>query len=91
MSTLDWFGGRMVTLEKEPDTLLPQSTEELAIRLTEEMKLEGTSNDLEHTTFIRADEGNLLGDGVPGYQTTGVEESNDDEELQMTTPTPRPS
>lgn len=81
----------MVTLEKEPDTQFPLSTEELAAKLTEEMKLEGTTNDLEHSTFVNGGEVNLLGDGVPGYQTTGVEEGNDDEELQMITPVPRPS
>lgn len=81
----------MVTLEKEPDTLSPPSAEELALRLTEEMKLAGTSNDLEHSSFISGDEVNLIGDGVPGYETTGVEESNDEDELQLTTPVLRPS
>ena len=45
--------------------------EELAEALTEEMKQEGTSNDMEHSEFVRGDEVDLLGEGVPGYQTTG--------------------
>ena len=81
----------MVSLEKEPDSLLPVSTEELAARLTEEMKLAGTSNDLEHSSFVSGDEVELLGDGVPGYEATGVPDSDDDIGLQMTTPVPRPN
>lgn len=81
----------MVTLEKEPDTSLPLSDEALANQLTEEMKLQGASNDLEHSSFISGDEVNLLGDGVPGYETTGVPDSDDDIGLQMTTPVPRPN
>ena len=81
----------MATLEKEPDTSTLLSDEALANQLTEEMKLQGTSNDLEHSSFISGDEVNLLGDGVPGYETTGVPDSDDDIGLQMTTPVPRPN
>ena len=77
----------MVTLEKEPDTILPMSPQELSDKLSEA----GTSNDQLQSSFIGSDMVNSLGDGVPGYQTTGVDEGNDEEELQMTTPNSRPS
>lgn len=57
-------------LQPEPDTILPDG-------LTEQMKLEGSSNDTDHNTFIRGDEVNLVGDGIPGYETTGVDGTDD--------------
>ncbi len=80
----------MVKLEKEQDTLLPTSAQGLADKLTEEMKLAETSNDLEHSSFVSGDEVDRLGDGVPGYETTGVTDDQDETGLQMTTPVPRP-
>lgn len=62
----------MVKMEKDSDTnTFEKIKEELAEALTEEMKQEGTSNDMEHSEFVRGDEVDLLGEGVPGYQTTG--------------------
>ncbi|MCL9684811.1 hypothetical protein [Legionella maioricensis] len=46
--------------------------------LAEDMKLEGTSNDLNQNQFMGGDMANLLGDGVPGYETTGVDGTDDD-------------
>jgi hypothetical protein len=62
----------MVDLEKGPDTLV--SPEDLI----EELKLDGSSNDLDNNQFMGGDETNLLGDGVPGYETTGVDGTDDD-------------
>lgn len=63
----------MVDLGKEPDTIVSPSDV-----LADEMKLEGTSNDLNQNQFIGGDMTNLLGDGVPGYETTGVDGTDDD-------------
>ncbi len=63
----------MVDLEKEPDTIISPTD-----ALTEELKLEGTSNDLNQNQFIGGDMENSLGDGVPGYETTGVDGTDDD-------------
>jgi len=78
----------MITLEQEPDSEL--SDNDLALELTEKMQSSGTSNDLDHSSPVRGDEVNMLGNGVPGYETTGVPESEDEDALQMTTPVPRP-
>lgn len=71
----------MVKLKKDSDTntltSIEKIKEELAEALTEEMKLEGTSNDMEHSSFVRGDEVDLLGEGVPGYQTTGESHPTD--------------
>ncbi|BCA94298.1 hypothetical protein TUM19329_06590 [Legionella antarctica] len=79
----------MVDLEKEPDTIISPTD-----ALTEEMKLEGTSNDLDHNQFIGGDEVNLLGDGVPGYETTGVDGTDDEiaeqQEASTVPMSPRP-
>jgi hypothetical protein len=68
----------MANLQKEPDTII--SPEDA---LTERMKLEGTTNDLDHNQFTSADEVDLLGDGVPGYETTGVDGTDDEVEEQL--------
>ncbi|KTD65141.1 hypothetical protein [Legionella shakespearei] len=57
-------------LQPEPDTILPED-------LTEQMKMEGSSNDTDHNTFTRGDEVDLVGDGIPGYETTGVDGTDD--------------
>ncbi|KTD26054.1 hypothetical protein [Legionella israelensis] len=82
----------MVKMEKElVDTVITPDEE-----LSEELELAETDNDEEHNSFIGADESNLLEDGVPGYQTTGQEGTDDqiEEELEqipgpMNTPKPR--
>ena len=78
----------MSNLEKGPDTVI--TSEDPALKLIEDMKLQGTSNDLDHYQGNSGDEVDLLGDGVPGYETTGVAGTDDDESLQMTTPVHRP-
>ena len=62
----------MFDLEKGPDTIV--SPEDLI----EQLKLAGSSNDLDNNQFMGGDETNLLGDGVPGYETTGVDGTDDD-------------
>ncbi|GGI88368.1 hypothetical protein [Legionella impletisoli] len=58
----------MVKLTPEPDTeLTPEE------KLLEDLKQEGSSNDLLHNSFISSDEVDSLEDGVPGYETTGEE------------------
>jgi hypothetical protein len=47
------------------------------------MKLEGSSNDTDHNTFNRGDEVDLVGDGIPGYETTGVDGTDDQIEDQI--------
>lgn len=83
----------MVKLEKEAvDTVI--TPDEM---LGEELELAGTDNDEEHNSFVGADADNLLGDGVPGYQVTGQEGTDDqiEEELEqvagpMNIPKPTP-
>ncbi len=79
----------MVDLEKQTsDTLITPDQD-----VTEEMQLEGSSNDTDHNQFTGADEENSLGDGVPGYETTGEDGTDDDleQQQQMTNkPTPHP-
>lgn len=65
-------------LQPEPDTIItPEDS------LTEQMKLEGSDNDTDHNTFIRGDEVDLVGDGIPGYETTGVDGTDDEIEDQI--------
>jgi len=80
----------MVNLKPEPDTILTAG-QVLGEELTEEMKLEGSSNDLDHNQFNRGDEVDLVGDGIPGYETTGVDGTDDEIEQQTETPHIRPS
>lgn len=47
------------------------------------MKIEGTTNSLDHTQFMGADEVNLPGDGVPGYKATGEDGTDDEIEQQI--------
>jgi len=82
----------MADLEKESvDTIITPDQ-----GLTEEMKQEGTDNDMEHNTFNqRGQEVDLVGGGVPGYETTGQEGTNDqleDEKEDVPGPmkTPKP-
>ena len=80
----------MVKLEREPDSIVDPIE-----AISERMKLEGSDNDSDHNLFTAGDEVNLLGDGVPGYETTGVggtddEIANQEDALQYTTPKPRP-
>lgn len=80
----------MANLEPEPDSI-----QDPAEALKERMKLEGSDNDTDHNSFTSGDEVDLLGDGVPGYETTGEAGTDDDiaeeqDVLQYTTPRPRP-
>ncbi|HAT7074266.1 TPA: hypothetical protein JAN90_16210 [Legionella pneumophila] len=79
----------MIELEPEPDTVLdPKDI------LTEEMKLGGSDNDMDHNQFTRGDEVDLVGDGVPGYETTGQDGTDDEIEEQREaryTPTLNPN
>lgn len=83
----------MVKLESESDSI-----QDPADALTERMQLEGSDNDTDHNSFTAGDEVNLLGDGVPGYETTGVDGTDDEiaeqqeDALRYTTPrlTPEP-
>ncbi|KTC76745.1 hypothetical protein [Legionella brunensis] len=52
----------------------------------EELELEGSSNQLNQNQFIGGDEVNLLGDGVPGYETTG--ETDPEDEVANNLPSP---
>ena len=67
----------MVNLEKEPDTIISAQD---PLALTEEMKIEASSNELDHNQFQSADEVDLIGDGVPGYEATS--EAGTDDELE---------
>ena len=60
-------------LEPESDTI-----QDPAEAIIERMKLEGSDNDSDHNLFTAGDEVDMLGDGVPGYETTG-EDGTDDE------------
>lgn len=64
----------MSNLEKETIDTLTNPT----LDFTEEMQLEGSSNELDHNQFINGDQVDLLGDGVPGYETTGESTPEDD-------------
>ncbi|MGQ3888462.1 hypothetical protein ACQUW5_05445 [Legionella sp. CNM-1927-20] len=56
------------------DPLRPmEGAAELAEKVKNDLALSGTNNELTQKQFLGADMGNLLGNGVPGYQTTGVE------------------
>ena len=80
----------MVDLRPEPDTVI-NPMQELKDNLTEKMKLEGSSNDMDHNQYNRGDEVDLLDDGVPGYQTTGVDGTDDEIGEQQETSTSIPS
>ncbi|KTD46847.1 hypothetical protein Lrub_1769 [Legionella rubrilucens] len=57
----------MSNLEKETvDTLVKPEPD-----FSDELSLEDSSNELNQNQFISGDEVDLLGDGVPGYETTG--------------------
>lgn len=68
----------MIEMEPEPDTILDP-----ADILTEQMKLEGSDNDTDHNQFTRGDETDLIGDGIPGYETTGEDGTDDQTEQQI--------
>jgi hypothetical protein len=68
-----------VELKKEPDTQ-PHPAMRLAEYLIEEMKLEGSSNDLDHTSNVSHGETNFLGDGVPGYESGELNGPDNDTE-----------
>lgn len=64
----------MSHLEKETvDTLVKPDPD-----LADELSLEGTSNEFNQNQFVSGDEVDLLGDGVPGYETTGECDPNDE-------------
>ncbi|CEG57873.1 hypothetical protein [Legionella fallonii] len=78
----------MTNLEKEPDTLTsPEDVLSPDILSPESVKnalqLAGTDNDLNQNQFIGGDQVNLLGDGVPGYEATGVSGTDDELEKQL--------
>lgn len=75
----------MADLEKQTTDTLQSPDQEL----TEELQLEGSSNDTDHNQFLGSDEVDSLGDGVPGYETT-EEDGTDDELSQQMSTTPRP-
>ncbi|QRN02794.1 hypothetical protein GH742_02260 [Legionella sp. MW5194] len=57
----------MSNLEKETvDTLVKPEPD-----FGDELSLEDSCNELNQNQFISGDEVDLLGDGVPGYETTG--------------------
>ena len=79
----------MVKLGKDPGTVLPMSEQALENALT--VDLAGNSNALNQQTGIGQDEVDYLGKGVPGYETTGVPNAEDDLELEeISMPVPRP-
>jgi hypothetical protein len=84
------MGNDIPEFEQEPDTVFDP------LDIVKRMKLAGSDNDTDNNQFMGGDEVDLLGDGVPGYETTGVPESNDDTELHIEekyaptlTPTPK--
>ncbi len=82
-----------VELKKEPDTQ-PHPAMRLAEYLIEEMKLEGSSNDLDHTSNVSHGETNFLGDGVPGYESgelNGPDNDTEEEEESRLSTAPKPS
>ncbi|ASQ44979.1 hypothetical protein [Legionella clemsonensis] len=71
--------------EKETvDTLIQPESD-----FSDELELEGSSNEFNQNQFQGGDEVDLLDDGVPGYETTG-EDGEDDEIAQETHPSPHP-
>ena len=68
----------MVDMQKEPDTIISPTD-----ALANELKLEATTNDTNQNQFLGGDMVDLLGNGVPGYETTGVDGSDDDVENQL--------
>ncbi|MCC5792898.1 MAG: hypothetical protein JJT82_09880 [Legionellaceae bacterium] len=46
--------------------------------LVNELQRQATSNDTNQNRFTGGDMDDLLNDGVPGYETTGVEGTDDD-------------
>ncbi|CEK11864.1 hypothetical protein [Legionella hackeliae] len=71
----------MSNLEKETvDTLIQPELD-----FPDELQLEDTSNEFNQNQFRGGDEVNLLGDGVPGYQTSG-ESDGEDEIAEEVTP-----
>lgn len=69
----------MSILEKETE----DSLIEPELDLSEDLKLSGTSNDFNQNQFQGGDMVDLLGDGVPGYETTGEDETDDDIALNV--------
>lgn len=69
----------MSKLEKETvDTLIKPEVD-----FPDELALEGSSNEFNQNQFIGGDEVDLLEDGVPGYETTGEEDPDDEVASQM--------
>lgn len=78
----------MPDLQPEPDTLLTPEDE-----VTKELQTPGSDNDTTLNAYMGGDMGDLLNDGVPGYETTGVDETDDEigeQQLDQSTPTPTP-
>ncbi|WP_419419481.1 hypothetical protein ACNVED_13350 [Legionella sp. D16C41] len=72
------------------DPLRPmEGAAELAEKVKNDLALAGTSNELNQNQFRGAEMGNLLGDGVPGYETTGEEHPIDEVENQIEAQNPR--
>lgn len=63
--------------EEEPDTVFDP------IDVLKRMQLAGSDNDTDNNQFTGGDEVDLLGDGVPGYETTGVDGTDDDLEEEI--------
>ncbi|KTD18236.1 hypothetical protein [Legionella jordanis] len=76
----------MSILEKETE----DSLIEPELDLSEDLKLSGTSNDFNQNQFQGGDMVDLLGDGVPGYETTGEDETDDDIALNVLNKKPTP-
>lgn len=76
----------MSNMEKETVDTLVKPDQGFA----EELKLAGSSNDMNQNQFRGGDEVDLLGDGVPGYETTGEEDTDDEIAQQQLSNTPTP-
>lgn len=64
----------MSNLEKTSvDTLVKPEAD-----FVDELQQQGSSNELNQNQFIGGDQVDLLGDGVPGYESTGEAEPNDE-------------
>ncbi|KTD07350.1 hypothetical protein [Legionella jamestowniensis] len=75
----------MSDLEKETvDTLIKPELD-----FADELELEDSTDEFNQNQFRGGDEVDLLGDGVPGYQTTG-EDGEEDEIAEETHPSPHP-
>jgi hypothetical protein len=58
--------------------------QEIAEVVKQELELEGSDNDELHNQFVGGDQVDSLGDGIPGYETTGVDGTDDQIEQEET-------